>query len=43
MADRPLGIVFWRVLDALDYWLTLTRLCILDVVCGEAVEITAGD
>ena len=43
MADRPLGLVFWRVLDALDYWLTLTRLRILDVLCGEGVEITTGD
>jgi hypothetical protein len=43
MADRPIGLVFWRVLDALDYWLTLTRLRILDVLCGEGAEITTGD
>ena len=30
-------IVLWRVLD---YWLTLTRLRILDALCGEGVEIT---
>jgi hypothetical protein len=41
MPNRSLGLVFWRVLDALDYWLTLTRLRILDVLCGEGVEITA--
>jgi hypothetical protein len=43
MADRPLGLVFWRVLDALDYWLTLTRFRILDAVYGERVEITADE
>ena len=43
MADRFLGLVFWRVLDALDYWLTLTRLRILDALCGEGVEITADE
>jgi hypothetical protein len=43
MADRPLGLVFWRVLDALDYWLTLTRLRILDALYGERVEITADE
>jgi hypothetical protein len=34
---------YWRVLDALDYWLTLTRLRILDALCGEGVEITADE
>jgi len=43
MADGALGIVFWRVLDALDYWLTLTQLRILDALCGKGVEITTGD
>jgi hypothetical protein len=33
----------WRVLDALDYWLTLTRLRILDALCGEGVEMTADE
>jgi hypothetical protein len=41
MADRPLGLVFWRVLDALEYWLTLTRLRVLDAFCGGGMEITA--
>jgi hypothetical protein len=40
MADRPLALVFWRVLDALDYWLALMRLRILDALCGEGVEVT---
>jgi hypothetical protein len=35
--------MFWRVLDALDYWLTLTRLQILDALCGEGVAITADE
>jgi hypothetical protein len=43
MADRPLWLVFWRVLDALDYWLTMMRLRILDAQCGEGVQITADD
>ena len=43
MADRPLGLLFWRVLDALEYWLTLTQLRILDALCGEGVEITTDE
>jgi hypothetical protein len=43
MTDKSLGLVFWRVLDALDYWLTLMRLCVLDALCGEGVEITADE
>ena len=43
MADKPLGLVFWRVLDALDYWLTLTRLRIQDALCREGVGITADE
>ena len=43
MADKSLGLVFWRVLDALDYWLTLTQLRILDALCGERVEITTDE
>ena len=43
MTDKPLGLVFWRVLDALDYWLTLTRLRILDALCREGVGITADE
>ena len=32
MANRSLGLVFWRVL--VDYWLTLTQLRILDALCA---------
>jgi len=34
MDDKSRGLVFWRVLDALDYWLTLTQLRILDALCA---------
>ena len=43
VADKSLGLVFWRVLDELDYWFTLTSLRILDALCGEGVEITADE
>jgi hypothetical protein len=29
-----LARLFWRFLDALDYWLMQTRLWIVDAVCG---------
>jgi hypothetical protein len=35
--------MFWRVLDALDYWLTLTRLRILDALCGGELVTPADD
>jgi hypothetical protein len=38
MIDRPLELAFWRVLDALDYWLTLTRLRILDAPSGSELQ-----
>ena len=34
MADRPLARLFWRVLDALDYWATQARLWALDLICS---------
>jgi hypothetical protein len=43
MDDKFRGLVFWRVLDALDYWLTVTRLRILDALCGEGVEIKTDE
>ena len=43
MADKSLGLVFWRVLDSLDYWLTLTQLRILDALCVEELKITADE
>jgi len=41
IANRSLGLVFWRVL--VDYWLTLTQLRILDALCGEGIEITTDE
>ena len=41
IANRSLGLVFWRVL--VDYWLTLTQLRILDALCGEGLEITTDE
>jgi hypothetical protein len=38
MPDRPLRRLFWRVADALDYLLTLTRLHILDALPGPDPE-----
>ena len=35
MADRPLMCLFWR---ALDYSLTLTRLCVLDAAVPPRTE-----
>ena len=43
MDDKSRRLVFWRVLDSLDYWLTLTQLRILDALCGEGVEITTDE
>jgi hypothetical protein len=43
MADRPRGLVFWRVLDALDYWLTLARLRILDGLYGAEPQTPADE
>jgi hypothetical protein len=43
MADIPIGRVFWRVLDALDYWPTLTRLRILDALCGSELRTAADE
>jgi len=43
MDDKSRRLVFWWVLDALDYWFTLTRLRILDALCCEGVEITTDE
>jgi len=43
MADRPFGLIFWRVLDALDYWLTLMRLRTLDALCGAELRTPADE
>jgi hypothetical protein len=42
MTDGPLWRLFWRVVDELDYLLTLTRLRILDALAGPPPE-TSGD
>jgi hypothetical protein len=42
MADGPLALLFWCVLDALDYWLTQARLWMVDTVYGPEPE-TAAD
>jgi hypothetical protein len=34
MAERLRMGFFWRILDALDYWLTQARLWVVDVVCA---------
>jgi hypothetical protein len=39
MTDRPLRHLFWRVIDQLDYLLTLARLRILDALAGPLPEM----
>jgi len=41
LADGPFGRLFWRTLDALDYWLTQARLWLVDAVCGPEPEADA--
>jgi hypothetical protein len=38
MADGPLQRLWWRVIDNLDYALTLARLRILDALAGPEPE-----
>jgi hypothetical protein len=38
MLDTRLRRLFWRIADGLDYWLTLTRLRILDALTGPLPE-----
>ena len=33
--------VFWSIVDRLDYWLTLTKLRILDALAGSELETPA--
>jgi len=42
MADARLRRLFWHVVDALDYFLTLARLRVLDALAGPEPE-TAAD
>jgi len=41
MLDTRLGRVFWSIVDGLDYWLTLTKLRILDALAGSELETPA--
>jgi len=41
MADKPLVLFFWRVLDRLDYWLTQARLWVAGAVCDPEPEMAA--
>jgi hypothetical protein len=36
-------LFFWRVLDALDYWLGQARLGIIDAVCGPELPTVADE
>ena len=38
MAERLQMGFFWRILDALDYWLTQARLWVVDVVVRPCVD-----
>ena len=39
--DAGIRRFFWRVVDGLDYWLTLTNLRILDALAGSELETPA--
>jgi hypothetical protein len=39
MTNRPVWGFFWRVVDQLDYLLTLARLRILDALAGPLPEM----
>jgi hypothetical protein len=41
ITDGPLRRLFWRIVDQLDYLVTLARLRILDAVCGPEPEAPA--
>ena len=44
MANGSLAPLYWRVFDAVDYWLTHARLWLADAVCGPEPETgVAGD
>jgi hypothetical protein len=38
MFDRGPGRIWWRIADGLDYWVTLTKLRILDALTGPLPE-----
>ena len=41
MPETRLGRTLWRIADGLDYWLTLTKLRILDALAGSELETPA--
>jgi hypothetical protein len=41
LANGSLARFYWRVLDALDYWVTQARLSLADAVCGPESETGA--
>jgi hypothetical protein len=41
MANGSLAPLYWRVFDAVDYWLTHARLWLADAVCGPEPETGA--
>ena len=43
LANGPLGRLFWRTLDALDYWLTQAQLWLADAVCGPSTSDDASE
>jgi len=43
MLDTGLRRFFWRIVDGLDYWLTLTKLRILDALAGSELETPADE
>ena len=38
MADEPLALLLWRVLDRIDSWLIQAGLWVADVLCGAETE-----
>jgi hypothetical protein len=43
LLDSGLRRFFWRIVDGFDYWLTLTRLRIIDAVAGSELETPADE
>jgi len=43
MLETRLGRILWRIADGLDYWLTLTKLRILDALAGSELETPADE
>jgi hypothetical protein len=42
LETRP-GRILWRIADGLGYWLTLTKLRILDALAGSELETPADE